>query len=448
MKKIIIIGLLFSGIQLNAQLYINNSAEIKLASGGLLTINEMDLVNNGTFNQTTGTVRFIGNTNTSISGTQTPVFNILEMAKGTNNRLLLQRTINVGNQINFVTGYLDLNGNIILLQPTAFLNAEDETSRITGTTGGYVEITNTLNAPTNANPGNLGTTITSAANLGSTIIRRGHQSQSNGTSGNSVNRYFDILPTNNTALNATLNVKYFDAELNGLTESSLSLWKSADNISWTNQGFDQRSAVTNYVEKNSIADFSRWTLSTLGNALPVQFLLFNVKCNGNTTIINWKTATEINSSHFEVQRISNAINWTSIGTVPAAGNSSTERSYTYTDNNPLVSSFYRIAEYDIDGRTQYTSIIKNNCGQADNMQLWPNPVTTILFANINVADPSAATISVYDSKGALVKQLQNALLSGSNQVPIDMSRFTNGMYQVVASWNNGKQQKSFKIMKQ
>ena len=49
------------------------------------------------------------------------------------------------------------------MQPTALLNGESETSSITGATGGYVEITNTLNASSSLNPGNLGAILSSQA---------------------------------------------------------------------------------------------------------------------------------------------------------------------------------------------------------------------------------------------------------------------------------------------
>lgn len=449
MKKIIIGGLLIVSIQLNAQLQITNGAEIKLSGAAVLTLQDINLVNDGTFNQTAGTVRFSGNTNTNISGSQATRFYTIDIVKGINNRVLLQRNINTGNQINFTSGYLDLNGFNIMLDPTALLVGEDETSRITGTTGGYVEITNILNLPTDVNPGNLGASITSAANLGSTIIRRGHQSQSNGTSGSSVHRYFDIIPTNNTALNATLNFKYFDAELNGLIESSLSLWKSANTFNWTDQGFTRRSAVTNYVEKSGVNDFSRWTLSNPGNALPVLFVLFNVKCNNNKVDINWKTAAEQNSSHFEVERSESGNSWTSIGTVPAAGNSSSERSYSFTDNTPLsFPAFYRIAEFDLDGRAQYTSIIKNDCRQTDTWKLWPNPVQDQLFIAINSPVATNMTINLYDAKGSLVKQQQRSILPGNNQLSIDMSKLAKGMYHITANSEKGLQQQSFKLIKQ
>ena len=215
------------------------------------------------------------------------------------------------------------------------------------------------------------------------------------------------------------------------------------------EGFTSRDIAANYVEKNAIPDFSRWTLSSPGNALPVVFILFNVRCNGNIVNINWKTATEQNSSYFEVQRSENGINWSGIGQVTAAGNSSTEKSYSFTDNNPLVTAaYYRIAEFDIDGRTQYTSIIKNDCGQTGSIKLWPNPVATQLFISISATAKSAAVIHVYDTKGALIKKQQTELVAGSNIINVDMSKLANGIYHVAASWNQGSSQQSFKIIKQ
>ena len=323
-------------------------------------------------------------------------------------------------------------------------------SRITGTNGGYIEITNTLNAPSSANPGNLGAIFTSAANMGSTVIRRGHLSQVNGAgAGNSIHRYYDITPTTNTGLNASLRFQYFDAELNGLAENALMMWKSINNTSWTNEGFTTRDGTINYVEKTSIPGFSRWTLSSPGNPLPVVFSLFNVKCDNNKVEINWKTASEQNSDRFEVQHSGNGSLWTTIGTLPAAGNSTIEKSYSFIDNSPLASaSFYRIAQFDIDGKIQYTGIIKNDCNHTGNIKLWPNPVVSQLYISITTTARSNTSINLYDAKGTLIRTQQTALITGNNLVNIDMSSLPNGIYHVAASWNQGSSQQSFKIIKQ
>ena len=432
-------------------LKITSGAVIKTTGGAVITLQDINLDNDGTISQAPGdgVFRFSGTQNNTISGTSAPLFDVLEIAKTGSAKISLQRFINVGSAINFTSGLIDLNNNNLFLQPAALLNGESEISRIIGANGGYIEITNTLNVPSSANPGNLGAILSSSQNLGSTIIRRGHTAQINGFGiGSSIFRYYDILPANNTTLNATLRFQYFDAELNGFDENTVVLWKSTNNTTWTQQGFTSRNTTSNYVEKTGIADFSRWTLSSVNNPLPVRFLLFNTRCSGNSILINWKTAQEQNSSHFNIERSLDGIRWTAIGTVPAAGSSTIERSYSYTDNNPITSgAIYRIAEYDIDGRTQYTSIIRSDCEQKDSWRLWPNPVQEMLWVNITATSSSPVTINVFDAKGSLVRSQQIALLPGSNQLNIDMKNLSSGTYHVTVEWNHAQMQKSVKVIK-
>src|SRR5438105_90384 len=168
--KICFVGLCLLPQLIKAQLQ-NTGATIVMQSGTYLVADNMNFQNNGTF-QTTGTVKFTGNSTTSVSGSTAPQFYTVELNK-TGATLQLQTGITINNQILFTNGLLNLNGYNITLAANAFLNGESETSHITGTTGGYVQITYPLNSPTAANPGNLGAVITAAGNLGSTTIRRG-----------------------------------------------------------------------------------------------------------------------------------------------------------------------------------------------------------------------------------------------------------------------------------
>lgn len=285
--------------------------------------------------------------------------------------------------------------------------------------------------------------------MGSTTIRRGHQSQLNGYGqGTSILRYYDITPTTNTGLNATLRFNYFDAELNSLPENLLTLWKRDINNNWDDHGFTARNTSSNYVELTGIADFSRWTLSTPGNPLPVKFILFNTKCNTGNVSLNWKTAFEQNSSYFEVQRSQDAISWSAIGNVPAAGYSTNERSYSFNDLSPLpATAFYRIAEFDISGRNQFTGIIRNNCAQPEDIQWWPNPVVDKLYIVIGSTQRETAVINIYNAKGALVAKQQAALLTGSNQLTVDMKQLTAGLYFVSISGNDGAVRKTLRVFK-
>jgi hypothetical protein len=434
---------------MQAQLVITPGAELYMSGNAQLTLSNMDFVNNGTFTTGNGTVFFTGNASSAISGSQPIQFYGLEINKTAASVLTLQRTINVTQQINFVNGFLNLNNFNTDLGTTGTLINEQENSRITGANGGKVLFTTTLNAPAGSNPANLGAIITSAQNFGTVTIQRGHQSQVNASGmGNSVLRYFDISPTNNTGLSATLRFQYFDGELNSLDENSLVFWKSLNTTNWTNEGFTSRNTTINYAEKTGISSFSRWTLSSPGNALPVLFILFNVKCAGNNVLISWKTAQEQNSSHFTIERSTNGTTWTVIGNQPAAGNSSTEKSYSFTDNNAVQQSFYRIAEHDIDGRVQYTSILKASCDGNDLFKLWPNPFTETVFVNITTSNAAQVIIRVFDSRGALIKIQKTNLLPGSNQVNVDMKNLPAGMYQLITEWNNGLMKKITGVIKQ
>lgn len=141
MKKILLFIVVmpsFSGISQNV-LKITSGAILKTTGGVVITLQDIDLENDGTINQTPGEgiFKFTGNQNNSISGTSLPLFDVLEIAKTGSARLSLNRNISVGSSINFTSGLIYLNNNNILLQSTAILNGESETSRITSTNSGH-----------------------------------------------------------------------------------------------------------------------------------------------------------------------------------------------------------------------------------------------------------------------------------------------------------------------
>lgn len=448
MRYVFLFASLLLSYSLHAQVQVNGIV-VKMTGTSQMTIQGMNFINDGIFDQTEGTVLFNGNTDNTIGGSNPIRFNNLHLAKGSGNQLQLLRTIRVDNQLNFGGGLLNLNGSNIILTSTALLVGENETSRVTGANGGYIEITNTLNNPSSTNPGNLGAVISSTANLGSTVIRRGHVVQVNGAS-NSIRRYYDIIPTNNSALNATLRFQYFDAELNGLAENSLNQWKSTNNVNWTNLGNSARDGSANFVTQTGHIDFARTSLFGFTTPLPVSFILFNVACQNNAVLLTWKTAQEENSQVFEVQRSTDGISFTPIATVPAAGNSTTERTYTYLDQNTVsATSYYRIVERDIDGAMQYTSTNRINCGEpAGATRVWPNPTRGDLFLSIQSAVPENISIKVFNAAGALVLMKNTALLPGNNQLTVNAGHLASGIYHLVIVKGAGLQSETIKVFKQ
>ena len=267
MKKIILLLIGFiSTIEILSQagVTITPGTTVKSKRGVYLVINKMNIVNKGALQQeqNNGTVKFTGNRNDSIYGNGVTVINILNLAKSSGTNLTLQKNISVRSEIIFNSGRLNLGNYEMDLGSNGVLTNESELNRAYTTGTGFIKSTILLNSPSGINPGNLGATISSPVNLGSTIIRRGHKVQANvfGTN-NSIQRYFDIIPANNSNINATLRLYYFDGELNTLNESVLSQWWSSNNINWTSVCNNTRNTVNNYIESNGINNFSRWTVS-------------------------------------------------------------------------------------------------------------------------------------------------------------------------------------------
>lgn len=372
MKKYLIILLLsLTGVRAFSQLSIGSGTQWVTSGNASVVLQDINLVNDGIITSGTGMFKFAGFQNSTISGNSTSGFYMLEMSKTNAAKLLLGNNINIGHSINFVTGQLDLNGKNILLTSSAYINNETELNRVTGANGGYIEIIQNLNAPNGTNPGGLGAFISSPVNLGSVTIRRGHTQQTGTGLTASIQRYYSIVPTSNSNLNATVRLKYFDAELNGQNESGLVTYQSTDGgINWTNLSRTSNSTSSNYVEKTAVASLS---LFSLGNdntsAGAVTGLTFTGSRKKATDVqLKWTTQTENNMSGFQVQRkLDTEADFTDrsfVNTLAVGGNSNAALSYQTVDANAHTgTSYYRLKIVDKANNVTYSPII-NVAGKA------------------------------------------------------------------------------------
>jgi hypothetical protein len=362
----------------------------------------------------------------------------MEIAKTNGAMLLLFSPLQVANKIKFTSGIIDLNKKNITLASSAFLQNESGQSRIIGPLGGEIDITVLLNNPNKINPGNLGAIITSASALGITTVTRGYKTITGTGMASSINRYFNILPAQNSNLNATLRFSYFDEEINGQDENILEMFRSTDNgLSWIDQGQTNRDANQNFVEKASIQSFSMWTLSAFG-ALPVNGLsLYAKRLNNETALLNWTTLQEINNVGFYVQRrYENENNFMEIAFVPTKavrGNSTQQLSYIFQDANSFTGvTEYRLRQKDIDGHFSFSAIkvVKGTSGQGEfKVQIWPIPSNGPVQVKITGLQRSEE-LSVIDSKGSVI--WKQTIQNGQT---VSIPHFAAGIYFIKLSNN-------------
>ena len=163
-------------------------------------------------------------------------------------------------------------------------------------------------------------------------------------------------------------------------------------------------------------------------SLPVTWETVTAEKQNGQSILRWSTASEQNTRDFVVQHSSNTTDWTSLTTIPAAGNSTTTRNYSYVHQNPLKGNnynYYRILQRDLDDKFSYSkivSIIFNEPG-AD-LQVYPNPVQdqlTVFLAETQM-------VRLVNAAGATVWKGQ--LPAGRNTIPVHT--FSKGVYVLTA----------------
>src|SRR4030095_10168117 len=150
-KYLLLYKLLFLGLGGYGQLNISSGVQWITNGNTTVVLQNMDLINNGSISAGTGSFKFTGSQNSTINGSIMPLFNIIEISKTNNGKVLLGRNISIGSSINFISGQLDLNGSNILMATNANIAGESETNRIIGPNGGFIEITRSMNAPASVN---------------------------------------------------------------------------------------------------------------------------------------------------------------------------------------------------------------------------------------------------------------------------------------------------------
>lgn len=123
------------------------------------------------------------------------------------------------------------------------------------------------------NAGGLGAVITSASNLGLTEIKRGHTVQTGLNGGTSIKRYYDINPSVNSGLNASLVFKYDDTELNGKPETLLRLFKSTNSGSTWLYQTGNVNILANEITLSGINSFSRWSSDSSAASASVKMIM-------------------------------------------------------------------------------------------------------------------------------------------------------------------------------
>lgn len=164
--------------------------------------------------------------------------------------------------------------------------------------------------------------------------------------------------------------------------------------------------------------------TTAGTPAPVKLVSFTASKKNNTVLLNWKTVSEENTNSFHIERSTNGKDFTNIGVVTAAGNSSAEQYYSFIDANPTIMNFYRLQTIDKDGKFTYSRTVAFKLARNRLFEVFPLPATNILHVQLLSSDKGNAQL--IDISGRVHKCVP--ILAGESAFQIDISALHPGIY--------------------
>ncbi len=193
----------------------------------------------------------------------------------------------------------------------------------------------------------------------------------------------------------------------------------------------------NYEDAPVNPDTSPDAVTTPQVALPVSLFSFTAtkSADGKEADLRWLTATELNLSHFEIQRSADGINYSTIGRVNAL-NMTNGASYFWQDIAPLPKvNYYRLKMIDNDATFKISPVRTVRVADKNEILVYPTVTSDLVF----IQSEKQVTLQLINLMGVV---LQSKVVKGS--ATFDLSKLPSAVYIIRAD----EEKQSFKVIKQ
>ncbi|NND06238.1 MAG: T9SS type A sorting domain-containing protein [Saprospiraceae bacterium] len=155
----------------------------------------------------------------------------------------------------------------------------------------------------------------------------------------------------------------------------------------------------------------------------VEIETFEVDEHEDHVKVTWSSRTEANTSHYEVLKSEDLLNYSSLGTMTAQGGNSSTSNYLLMDRSiGAPNMHYKLKIVDVFGNASYSNI-RSIYGREKAVYIFPNPVREKLNLNSSLPMGEIRITNVY---GQLVKTVQQK--TDVTDFIIDVADLAPGMY--------------------
>ncbi len=441
----------------------NKSFDIQSASGStnnsrsLILTSTIDGVvgfnNDGTFNNRTGTLLMLASEAQQISGSSLYSLNNLTI----NNSMGIQVSSNME-----IAGTLTLTNGLVSIVNTGSIQMLTGSSNSLGSSSSFIDgsfsvaIASSLDATINFPIGKDGTykpvSMTVRNSTSSPVAYTAEMI--NSSAGNlsyiipasidkvSAFRYYTFSRVGSDALVTASITIYYDTDDGVTDESNLRLASFDGTSSWIDEGGAGTSSPSGSITVDGITSLR--AIYALGNnvggsnPLPVNWLSFDAKRNGNNIHLTWATASESEADYYSIERSVDGLNYEEVGKVMAMGTTSQISTYHFVDDFYLpLTLYYRLKQVDVNGHFFYTAIrtVLTN-SKISNLSFYPNPVTDN-HIHIDLGNRSFSSVNVYMYSSSGYVCAGTTYTDCKNVINIDLpNNMKSGYYKFVCYDNN------------
>jgi Secretion system C-terminal sorting domain len=237
--------------------------------------------------------------------------------------------------------------------------------------------------------------------------------------------YWDIGPVAGGAATGTVKL-YWDGT-NETLNSGYSYRKVAHRIgsNWLNEGTNADGNETSgSVTSNEISSWSPFTIGYIQAApLPITLIDFTAIKENDFVKLEWQTSSEINASHFEIERSLGNNFFENIGKINSLGKTILEKNnYQFIDYQPINGiNYYRLKLVDLNGKYEYSKIIGINFDNKNSAigEFYPNPtIENYSNIDINAEQREEWQITRMDILGKILKTEKRVLEKGQNKITV------------------------------
>ncbi len=168
------------------------------------------------------------------------------------------------------------------------------------------------------------------------------------------------------------------------------------------------------------------------STLPLKLKGFAGNYADGVAHLNWATEQESNTNYFEVEHSTDGINFTALGKVSAAGNSSRLTPYKFDDVKAGAgANYYRLKMTDKDGRFEYSNIVLINVSIKGLIVtgVYPSPFTDRVNISIASESKAQANIRIFDNTGKMVVKQMAVINKGVTIINVNnLAKLAKGFY--------------------